>query len=55
MKAFLNLGLQHLANVLKKERQKFFYNLKLIYDTKSKLVFINKKFNKKIIIKNLST
>ena len=48
-KVFLNLGSQPLANEFKKKRTKIFYNLKLIFDTKSKLVSINKKFNKKIM------
>ena len=48
-KVFLNLGSQPLANEFKKKRTKTFYNLKLIFDTKSKLVSINKKFNKKIM------
>ena len=48
-KAFLNLGSQPLANEFKKNKTKIFYNLKLIFDTKSKLVSINKKFNKKIM------
>ena len=48
-KAFLSLGFQPLANDFKKKKTKIFYNLKLIYDTKSKLVSINKKFNKKIM------
>ena len=46
---FLNLGYQPLANEFKKNKTKVFYNLKLIFDTKSKLVSINKKFNKKIM------
>ena len=46
---FLNLGHQPLANEFKKNKTKVFYNLKLIFDTKSKLVSINKKFNKKIM------
>ena len=48
-KVFLNLGSQPLANEFKKKRTRIFYNLKLIFDTKSKLVSINKKFNKKIM------
>ena len=48
-KFFLNLGDQPLANDFKKNKTKVFYNLKLLFDTKTKLVSINKKFNKKVM------
>ena len=48
-KTFLNLGNQPLANNFKKKKTKIFYQLKLLFDTKTKLVSINKKFNKKIM------
>jgi len=48
-KFFLNLGHQPLANNFKKNKTKSFYNLKLIFDTKTKLVSINKKFDKRIM------
>ena len=48
-KIFLNLGYQPLANEFKKNKTKVFYNLKLLFDTKTKLVSINKKFDKKVM------
>tara|TARA_E500000178_G_C16943917_1_gene717853 strand:- start:105 stop:1286 length:1182 start_codon:yes stop_codon:yes gene_type:complete len=48
-KVFLNLGNQPLANNFKKEKTKVFYKLKLLYDSKTKLVSINKKFDKKVM------
>ena len=48
-KIFLNLGNQPLANDFKNKRTRVFYNLKLLFDTKTKLVSINKKFNKKVM------
>ena len=48
-KVFLNLGNQPLANNFQKKKTKIFYKLKLLFDTKTKLVSINKKFNKKIM------
>jgi SAM-dependent methyltransferase len=48
-KAFLNLGNQPLANDFKKKKTSIFYNLKLTFDTKTKLVSINKRFNKEIM------
>ena len=48
-KVFLNLGNQPLANDFKKKKTKIFYNLKLMFDTKTKLVSINKKFNKRVM------
>lgn len=46
---FLSLGNQPLANDFKIKKSKIFYNLKLIFDHKTKLISINKKFNKKIM------
>lgn len=46
---FLDLGYQPLANDFKKKKIKSFYNLKLFFDTKTKLVSINKLFDKKIM------
>lgn len=48
-KFFLSLGDQPLANDFKKKATKTFYNLKLSFDTKTKLVSINKRFNKEIM------
>ena len=48
-KVFLSLGDQPLANEFKKRKTKTFYNLKLSYDTETKLVSINKRFNKEIM------
>ena len=48
-KIFLNLGSQPLANDFKKKKTEIFYNLKLTFDTKTKLVSINKRFNKEIM------
>ena len=48
-KVFLNLGNQPLANDFKKKKTSIFYNLKLTFDTKTKLVSINKRFNKEIM------
>lgn len=46
---FLSLGNQPLANDFKEKKSKIFYNLKLIFDHKTKLISINKKFNKRIM------
>ena len=48
-RSFLDLGYQPLANNFKKKKNKSFYNLKLFFDTKTKLVSINKSFDKKIM------
>ncbi|MDC1169978.1 methyltransferase domain-containing protein [Candidatus Pelagibacter sp.] len=48
-KTFLNLGYQPLANDFKKNKTKIFYKLKILFDTKTKLVSINKKFDKKVM------
>ena len=45
-RSFLNLGQQPLANNFQKKRAKLYYNLKLIYNTKTKLVSISKKIKK---------
>lgn len=48
-RSFLDLGRQPLANNFKKKINKSFYNLKLFFDTKTKLVSINKSFDKKMM------
>ena len=48
-KIFLNLGKQPLANDFKLKGKNEFYNLKLEFDHKTKLISINKRFNKKIM------
>jgi methylation protein EvaC len=48
-RSFLDLGRQPLANNFKKKKNKSFYNLKLFFDTKTKLVSINKSFDKKMM------
>ena len=48
-KVFLDLGNQPLANDFKNKKTKVFYNLKLLFDTKTNLISINKKFNKKVM------
>ena len=48
-KTFLNLGRQPLANDFKLKEENEFYNLKLEYDKRTKLISINKRFNKKIM------
>ena len=45
-KFFLNLGKQPLANNFQKKKTKSYYNLKLVYNTKTKLVSISKKIKK---------
>lgn len=45
-KSFLNLGRQPLANNFQKKKSNLYYNLKLIYNTKTKLVCISKKVKK---------
>ena len=45
-RSFLNLGQQPLANNFQKKKAKLYYNLKLIYNTKTKLVSISKKIKK---------
>ena len=47
-KIFLDLGRQPLANDFKLKGENEFYNLKLEFDQKTKLISINKRFNKKI-------
>ena len=48
-RSFLDLGRQPLANNFKKKKNKSFYNLKLFFDTKTKLVSINNLFDKKMM------
>ena len=48
-KTFLDLGRQPLANDFKLKGENEFYNLKLEFDQKTKLISINKRFNKKIM------
>ena len=48
-RSFLDLRLQPLENNFKKKKNKSFYNLKLFFDTKTKLVSINKSFDKKMM------
>ena len=45
-KFFLDLGKQPLANNFQKKKTKSYYNLKLIYNSKTKLVSISKKIKK---------
>ena len=48
-KTFLDLGRQPLANDFKLKGENEFYNLKLEFDQKTKLISINKRFNKKVM------
>ena len=48
-KIFLDLGRQPLANDFKLKGENEFYNLKLEFDQKTKLISINKRFDKKIM------
>ena len=48
-KFFLNLGSQPLANDFRKKYSPFFYNLKLSFNTKTKIVSINKRIKKEIM------
>ena len=48
-KTFLDLGRQPLANDFKLKGESKFYNLKLEFDQKTKLISINKRFNKKVM------
>ena len=48
-KFFLNLGSQPLANDFRKNYSPFFYNLRLSFNTKTKIVSINKRIKKEIM------